>query len=823
MNISVDWLREYVDFNIPTHELAERLTMGGLEVEDVEHIGSDFEGVLVGEVLAVNEHPNADRLSICRVDVGDDAPLSIVCGAPNVAAGQKVPVATVGTTLTAPARDGDDAPRSMKIKRAKIRGAESNGMICSESELGISDNHEGIMVLDDAATPGTPFERYLRERGVPSSDAVLDIAITPNRPDATSHFGVARDVAALTGASFARPNVALPPTTPSSHEGISIDIQAPDMCRRYVGLVVRGVEVAESPQWLQQRLSAIGLRPRNNVVDVTNFVMYECGQPLHAFDLDRLAGPAIEVRASKGGEQFVTLDDREHTLPEGTLLICDAEKPVALAGVMGGQNSEVSDTTTDILIESAYFDPTTVRRAAKKLSIQTDSSYRFERGVDAGGQLWAAARAAQLIVELAGGTVAERAIDVHPNPVPTRSLRVRPARVNSILGIEIDRDEMSRLLTSIGFDVNETSEGELECVVPSFRPDVEREIDVIEEIARLYGYDRIPEPVQSNVSNVVVRREPSDELRRLVRDRLAGVGFHELHTNSMLRVETAERFHAPPLARGTTNGIVETLNPISREMAALRPSLLPGVLQVMGFNQNHGQSGLTFFEFGHVFARGESPRNVLPAYRERDHLLIAATGAYVADGWSTDEREADIFDIRGVVELLLEVLDVEPVEFVPVHDSTALSTYHIELRRDSDVIGIIGRLSDDVAGTYDIDTPVFFAEIEWEALADLAKTDRRFESVSRYPVVERDIAIVVTRDRAASDLEELIRREGGPLLQDVMLFDLYEGDRIPAGTRSLAYKLRFGAGRTLTDREVDERIAAITLRLKEDYGAELRH
>lgn len=822
MKISIDWLQDYVDIDLPPDELAERLTMAGLEVEEIERSSSDFDGVLVGEVLDVRRHPNADRLTVCRVDVGQDEPLNIVCGAPNVAAGQKVPVATVGTTLTIPSNDAAKEPKRLKIKRAKLRGEVSEGMICSEDELGLSDDHSGIMVLDAATKPGLPFRRYLRDRGVAMSDVVLDIAITPNRPDATSHFGVARDVAALTGGEFRQPDLTLPLTSDSSHGGVSIRIEAPEACRRYVGLVVRDVTIRESPEWLKQRLTAVGLRPRNNVVDATNFVMYECGQPLHAFDLDSLAGPAIEVRLSKGGERFVTLDDREHTLPAETLLICDAEKPVALAGIMGGQNSEVSDATTNILIESAYFDPRTIRRAAKKLSIQTDSSYRFERGINAGAQLWAAVRAAELIAELAGGRVERKAIDAHPRPVEFRTVGVRPERANSVLGVEIEPEEMARLLRSIGFGVS-SSDGVLECVVPKFRPDVEREIDLIEEIARLYGYDRIPEPPRSSVPNAVPREDASDVLRRAVRDRLAGIGFHEIHTNSMLRADTAERFNVPPLVQGVVAGIVETLNPISREMAALRPSLLPGALQVTGYNQNHGQRGLSFFEFGHVFARGDNPRNVLPGYRERDHLLVVATGDYVLPGWSEDVREADIFDIRGVVELVLDVLGVTSVEFAPVHDPSPLTTYHLALRLDGRVIGLTGRLADTIAQEYDIDTPLFFAEIEWDALSSAADTERRFIAISRYPVVERDIAVVVPRDRPAGKLLDAIRAEGGPLLQDANLFDLYEGDRVPPGTRSLAFSLRFGADRTLTDREVDERVQAITLRLKQQYDADLRH
>ena len=823
MNISIDWLRDYVDVGVSVEELAERLTMAGLEVEEIERIGSEYEGVLVGRVLEVSRHPYADRLSICRVDVGADDNLSIVCGAPNVEAGQNVPVATVGSILTFPPRSEGEEPQTLTIKRAKLRGEVSEGMICSESELGLSDNHDGIMVLTTDAEPGKPFREYLAEQGVTSSDSVLDIAITPNRPDATSHFGVARDVAALTGAEFNRPDVDVPPTTEDRFEGVSIEIEAPELCRRYVGLVVRGVSIEESPDWLKQRLTAIGLRPRNNVVDVTNYVMFECGQPLHAFDLGRLAGPAIRVRKSEGGERFVTLDEKEHELPEGSLLICDAEKPVALAGIMGGLNSEVSDETTDILIESAYFDPTSVRRTAKSLSIQTDSSYRFERGVDSNGQLWAAARAAQLIAQIAGGQIGSKVIDIHPSPVERKVIRVRPERVNRLLGTSIRRDEMVELLMSIGFIVEDSADSGLDCTVPTYRPDVEREVDVIEEVARLYGYENIPMPAQSTIPNVVPARQISDVLKTRVRDRIAGLGYHELHTNSMLRVEAAARFASPPLVPDDAKTIVETLNPISREMAALRPSLLPGVLQVISHNQNHGQKRLSFFEFGHVFLRGDSESNVLPGYRERDHLLVVTAGTVVPNRWLSDERQADIFDLKGVAELLAEFLNVTDIEFIPEYVAGDLTTFHLEIKREGARVGILGKLSQDVSSSYDIDSDVFFLELDWEVLARSADTDRSYSSISRFPVVERDLAIVADRARAASDIEALIRQYGGALLKDVILFDLFEGNRLPDGKRSLAYTLRFGANRTLKDNEVDEQIEAITLRLKEEYGAELRH
>lgn len=817
MLISLSWLRDYVDAPISADDLADRITMAGLEVEELSYIGNDFDGIVIGRVDDVRKHPNADRLSVCRVDVGGNEPLSIVCGAPNVAEGQRVPVAVVGAELMVPAKEGNGPAQPFKIGKRKMRGEVSEGMICSEWELGLSENHDGILVLPEDAPIGKPFGEYQVSRGAPAADTVIEIAVTPNRPDATSHFGVARDVAALTGSRFERPEVE--PIPLASDAPVSISIDAPEACRRYVGIVVRGLTVAESPEWLKHRLTAIGLRPLNNVVDITNYVMFECGQPLHAFDLAQLKGPEIRVRLSDGGESFTTLDSRTHQLPEGALLICDAERPVALAGIMGGENSEVSGETVDILIESAYFDPSVVRRTAKRLGIQSDSSYRFERGIDSSGQVWAATRAARLIQELAGGTIDDGVVDVHPNPVPERRVSLRPERVAKLLGIEIPTDVMIELLTSIGFGVDRR-DGMLECVVPPFRPDVEREVDLIEEVARLYGYDRMPEPAHSRLPNIVPTEEPAARSRREVMRRLAALGFHEVHTNSMLRRDTAERY-ALPFA-GDAASVVETLNPISREMSTLRPSLLPGVLQVTSFNEHHGLSGLAFFEFGHVFARSSAADNIISGYRERDHLLILATGPVDEVTWNSKPRNADFYDAKGIVDLIAEVLGISDVTYEVGTENIGISDSYVRVMVGGQWIGYVGILSPAIATEYDLDSDVVFAELDWRSLTDASTLERTFNAIPRYPTSVRDLAITVGRDQAAGLLLDAIRESAGPLLRDVTLFDLYEGDRIAADKRSLAFSLVFGADRTLTDSEVDAAVEAVSRSLKDRYGADLR-
>ena len=826
MKISSNWLQDYVKFDLLPEALSDLLTMCGLEVEDIETMGSSLDGVIVGRVLDTRKHPNADQLTLCMVDLGTDEHIQIACGAPNVKSGQKVPVATRGTTLMLPNQDDPETRMPFKLQRTKIRGEVSDGMICAEDELGISDDHTGIMVLDDDAPIGQPFNTYLSEKGFSLCDVVFDLAITPNRPDAVSHIGVARDVAALTGAVLQKPIVALPVDGGEASKQVEVEIEAPSACPRYVGILVCGVTIKESPQWLKQRLSAIGLRPRNNVVDITNYVMYECGQPLHAFDYDQVAGAKIIVRLTKNDHPFVTLDSKERALPEGTLMICDAEREVAVAGVMGGENSEVTDLTKNILIESAYFDPATIRRAAKALSLQTDASYRFERGVDADGQVWAAARAAQLIAELAGGEIVPGMVDAHPMPWKKRDVVLRPDRVKKVLGVDVPKSDMRRLLKAIGFEIALEEKTQLHCIVPSFRPDIEREIDIIEEIARLYGYDNIIEPEWSRMPNTVHRDLPSDKLRGFTRAHLAGQGYREIYTNSMLHLETALRFNLPQLNRHAhPDSVVETLNPISQEMSALRPSLLPGLLQVMSFNQNHGQRLLRFMEFGHVFCRtGIDEPTVIPGYAEHESFIIAVCGPQYEVGWDTEERMFDLFDLKGTIASILQTLRIPRLTMRPDYESTSVTAFHLNVYSGETRIGILAGLNDTVTSMYDLKSSVFFAELDWQSIVGLAgpQMQRQYKNVSRFPVVDRDLAVTVDRRQTVGPLIQTIREAGSKMLQQVNVFDLYEDERLGTGKKSIAFALRFGSDRTLKDKEVDAQISRILKRLKRDHGAELR-
>lgn len=829
MNISHNWLNDYIEHGLTPQGVADTLTMLGLEEEESWTFGETFEGLVVGYVAQARRHPNADKLTVCDVVLQDGSETTqIVCGAPNVAAGQKVVVATPGTKLMLPAeKHNPEAERkAIEIKKGKIRGEESHGMICSAMELGLSEDHSGIMVLEAQAEIGQTFAAYLATQGQAVSDVVTDVNITPNRPDAISHLGIARDLAAVTGRPVKKPKVTMPENGGKAAEKFSVEIECPEVCHRYVGLLVEGVRIGPSPRWMQQRLEAIGLRPRNNVVDVTNYVMYECGQPLHAFDFDQLAGRKIIVRQTQGEEKFTTLDSKARILPAGTIMICDADREVAIGGIMGGENSEVTETTVNVLIESAWFDPATIRKAAKSIReegkddgrISTDASYRFERGVDPEGQVWAAARAAQLIVETAGGQLVPGMVDAHPTASETKVLNVRPSRVKAVVGAEIPVPHMIALLSAIGFEVTESAAG-LECRVPSFRPDVEREIDVIEEIARLYGYDNIVLPTHSVAPNATPAPNPEDAGRMELLRFGAGLGFREMYTNSMVKAETARIFAGD-------YDIVETLNPISSEMGALRPTLLLSALPVVAHNLNNGRKNLRLMEVSHIYRKATHNRTVVAGYEEREHALFLISGSVTQGSWNTTETKATIFDAKGVVEALFSRFNLGgKIEWVPVNTPSALNTYQITLQMGQKVLGTIARLNDQTAKRFEIKQDVFYAELDWTALFQMAQKNARtkYQDISKFPAVERDLAVTVDRSVAAGDLLETIRRSGGKLLQDVRIFDLYEGDKIAAGKKSIAFSLRLGSvERTLVDKEIDHFMSRVIKQLADRHQAELR-
>ncbi|NNE46202.1 MAG: phenylalanine--tRNA ligase subunit beta [Rhodothermales bacterium] len=825
MKISYNWLKEYVDVTASPADLADMLTMAGLEVESVDAIGGMPDGVVVGHVLSVDRHPDADRLTVCSVDVGASEPLQIICGAPNVESGQLAPVAKIGARLSIPDTRAEGGFSDIVVSSRSMRGVESNGMICAEDELGLSTDHSGIMVLAKDAKIGEPLQEYLERTTGRREDFVIDIAVTPNRPDATCHVGIARDVAALTNQPLRIPEVTIPTGPGEAGNHVAVTIASPELCHRYVGVVVEGVRVGESPDWLKVRLEAVGLRPRNNIVDITNFVMYEIGQPLHAFDLDELSGARIEVRATEAPTKFTTLDDKERELPAGTLMIRDGERDVAIAGVMGGQNSEVSDRTVNVLIESAYFDPSTVRRTARHTGLQTDASYRFERGVDPEVQAVAAMRAATLMAKIADGTVIDGIVDVHPAPHVLRQLEVRMMRADHVLGTRIPRPQAVRQLEAIGIGVTVGDGDRLSCTIPPFRPDIEREIDVIEEIARLHGYDKIEEPRTSRIPGFIPRTRKEDGARELLFSRLTGWGYREIYTNSLLPEERARAFYDEVISGDLYGGeVVTTANAITQEMTTLRPSLIPGLLQVARHNANHGRTDIRLVEVGHVFSRQQHESSIVPGYEEHEALALLLTGQDGERHWSHEPHTFDFHDISGTAAAIPDLLEIGNVT-TRLHDEPSSIVEHgLSYFAEDVYIGFAGQLREEVAKEHDLAGPVLFAELNWTRILDRMPSieTRTYSPISRFPTVERDLAFVVDAGQSAGPMLDTIRNESGPLLTSVSVFDVYAGKSIGQGKKSIGFFLRFGADRTLTDKEVDARVEQVVRTVVRVYNADLR-
>lgn len=839
MQISTSWLARYVDAGLSPQHLDGLLTLAGLEVEGVDVKGASVpEGVVVGHVQTAEKHPDADRLTVCRVDVGREALLDIVCGAPNVAAGQKVCVATVGTTLRlSDPKSGQKVPVTMAER--KIRGAMSQGMICAEDELGLSDDHAGILVLDEAAPVGTSVREWLGAGG-----AVLDVNVTPNRPDATSHFGVARDVAALTGAALERPSVTVPTPGGEAAERIAVRIDAPEACSRYTALVVEDVAVGPSPAWLREAVESIGLRSISNVVDATNFVLHEIGQPLHAFDLDQIAGGQIVVRTAEPGERFTTLDGKDRALPSGALLICDAERAVALAGVMGGLNSEVTAATTRVLIESAHFDPATTRRTAKALDLSTDASYRFERGVDPLGTVWAAARCAALLAEVAGGRVVPGMVDVVARPFEPTHVTLRLPRIQQVLGVEVPRAEVLRLLRAIGFVVEEATDlvglvreiqkgahvdrmgaevDALRLTVPSWRPDVTREIDVIEEVARLHGFDRLPEPRQIQMPLAVPTANVQVEGRARLRHALVGMGLREVVATSLLARDVAERFQIehPAYGRGA---LVSTHDPAREAPLVLRPSLLPAALAIVGHNQRQRQPSVRMFEVGHVFrgpVEARQDARALPC-DEREHAVLLLAGEAQAAAWDAKARAYDVFDAKGHAEALLDALGLAAT-FVPASLEGGPVEDALTVQVEGEAVGLVGRLSEDMLAALDARGPVVFAELRADVLyaRHAARGNAAWRPFSRHQQSERDLAFVLPAGTRAGEVQATIEQAAGPYLRGVRLFDRY--DKVDGGKVSLAFALRFGKDDgTLRDADLDAATQAVQQAVEAAHGGALR-
>lgn len=811
MKVTRNWLRNYVDFDWSPAELTERLTMLGLEVEGVEQLGGEFSGIVVAEVLSRDKHPNADKLSVCRVADGLGE-RQIVCGAQNFQAGDKVPLILPGNSL--PKKPGDKEPFVIKV--GKIRGVESHGMLCSPEELGLPDAVDGLLLLKPEARVGQPFAEYLGRSG---SDLVYDLEVTPNRPDLNSVIGIAREIAAITGGALRIPPSDLQtdarPVAQSAAELLALRLDAPDLCPRYSARVIRGVQIGPSPDWLRQALEKVGLRSINNVVDVTNFVMLETGQPLHAFDFHLIAKcgdrPAIVIRRGYAGEQFTTLDGRSHTLTSDHLLIADEQKGIALAGVMGGQNTEIKPETTDVLLESACFSPTNIRRTSKSLGLRTDASYRFERGSDIGMVDYASRRAAGLILATAGGHIAAGVVEAFPQPTALRQISLRHARVNQLLGLNIPGEWIDTQLTRLDIRKSATpSPGVVTFSVPTFRVDLKREVDLIEEVARLHGVDKIPATAPRGAKGEHTFDAIYDQFAAMRRI-LVGLGLNETQGQTLIASGAAARAKADP---------VMLANPLSGDMDALRPSLLPGLLDTLRHNAARRNNDAQLFEIGRVFNRDNG--HVKEGWR----VALAMTGVRDPLFWNGADRGAtcDVADLKGRIEELLEQFGVRGLVFTrrPEATSMFLESAVISLGGKL-VLGELGQVSPRLTRQNDLRDPVFLAELDMDQLLARRNIVRSFKPLPAFPAVRRDVAMIVPETTTHDGILGVVRQARPTNLEAVQLFDIFRGKHVPDGQKSMAYAFTYrSADHTLTDAEVTTTHTALVEAFRRTLQAVIR-
>lgn len=790
MKISTNWLKDYVPNDIDPHLLAEKLSLVGFEVEEVIEKRLDFSKVVVGKVLRVEKHPNADKLTVCLVDIGNNNPLNIICGAPNVRKDQVVPVALVGA----------DLPNGLRIKKAKIRGAESEGMICSEQELGISDEAEGIWVLPSNLSIGKPLADALDFE----TDYILDIAVTPNRPDALSHIGIAREVAAIFDLPFSKPKPKFTELDELTSSLVSVEIESPESCPRYAARLIKNVKIVASPTWLVRRLESIGMRPINNVVDITNYILMETGQPLHAFDYDLLEEGRIIVRESREGESFMTLDDKTHKLKEGTVLICDAAKPVALGGIMGGLNSEVNNNTKNVLMESAYFAPQNIQRSLRYLGINSEASARFERGVDPNGIIYAQDRATQLMEELSGGEVYGGSVDNYPKKIYPVEIPLKHEQINNLLGTYLSIDEMSKILKKIEI---ETQGNKVK--IPTFRPDLERVADLAEEVSRLYGLDNIVSAEKSSI-NYEYDRNTFDGYIDELKSVITGMGVQEVQTNSMINREKWEEL--------TGEAIYPILNPISHDMSGLRNNLALSLLNVLQWNINRQIKDLRVFEINRVFLH---PGSLKKLPREELRLAIALTGKMDLDLWYSNRQLIDFYSVKGFVESFTDKISLDYPQLIS-YDNFVLDQA-LSIVVDGKTIGYFGQVKEEIQNTFDIETPVYLADFDVKALFNQTRKAIKYKVIPKYPFVERDLAVIVDENLEAVKLLKTVENKNIPDLKQISLFDVYRGEQIEAGKKSIALRFIFQSmDRTLTEEEVTASMNKIIKVLEKEHQGKIR-
>jgi len=801
MKVSLSWLKEYIPVDMAVTELTERLTMVGLEVDSVEDRYAWLNSVRIGRVISVEPHPNADKLKLCHVDVGDRT-VRVVCGAPNVAPGMLSPLALPGTVF----------PNGKRVEKGVIRGESSDGMLCSEAELELGTDGSGIMVITDVAlTTGTPLPQALN-----LSDATIEIDLTPNRPDCLSIMGVAREIGFFQNRKIVRPEIRLPRGDDNIRERTSVTIEDPEHCPRYAARLIESIHVKPSPFWLQDRLLSVGLRPINNIVDVTNFVMMETGQPLHAFDFDHLAGHRIVVRTAKAGEKFTTLDGKERSLTAEMLMICDGEGPVAVAGVMGGLNSEIEGSTTRVLIESAYFDPVSIRKTAKTLGLATDASHRFERGVDPEGTLFALNRAAQLMLETGGGRLVEGVIDERPIRVENSPITLSIQAVNRHLGIILTRDAVSEMLQAIEFGVTHETEDLLTVIPPPFRVDVFRPEDLMEEIARLWGYNRIPVTFP-RLPSQGVRFDPHIVLRNRIKDLLAGYGFAETINYSFIDEAAVDKLRLKPDA--SQRRMLHILNPLTEDQSVMRTSLLPGLLTTVARNFAQQNRNLKLFEVGMTFLSNGQDR--LPD--EVEMVAGVWTGTRQPISWFARESACDFYDLKGVVEALAADLGISDLRFSAASDSACDYTrtgHSAIITAGATRVGIMGELHPDVVKQYDLKQTAFIFELQLELLRPFVSDAKQAQPIPKFPSTDRDITLIVDSAVEAGAIVTTVTEAQEPLVEEAFLFDVYDGENIPEGKKSISIRIVYrSSNETLEDDVVSPVHAKISSLLMRTFNA----
>ena len=808
MKISYNWLKQFIKIDWDAEKTGKLLTDLGLEIEGItpyESVKGGLKGIVVGEVLTCDQHPNADRLKVTTVDIGDDDPVQIVCGAPNVAAGQKVPVATIGTTLYTP--EGE----AWKIKKGKIRGEESHGMICAEDELGLGESHDGIMVLDESLNVGTAASEVFEIE----NDDIFEIGLTPNRADAMSHFGVARDLkAGLLQKEL--PLELITPSVMSYHVDarslkIDVDVIDKDKCPRYCGVTISGVKVAPSPSWLQHRLKSIGLSPINNIVDISNYVLHELGQPLHAFDANKISGNKVEVRTCRAGTKFTTLDDVVRELHEDDLMICDGEKPMCIAGVFGGIDSGVIESTKNIFLESAYFDPVSIRKTAKRHGLNTDASFRFERGIDPNITEYALKRAALLITEIAGGEITSDISDSYPNKIKDFEVRLSFDNAKKLIGEEIPRETIKSILTSLEIKVNNVTETGLGLTVPAYRNDVQREADIIEEILRVYGYNNVGTTEKLNASISNSSRFEDYKLQNVIGTQLASQGFYEIMANSL----TSPKYVELSSDLNEEHNI-KMINPLSNDLEVMRQSLLFSGLESVSHNINRKRNDLKLFEFGKTYHQYSKNRE------EQKHLSLFVTGNKSEERWNSATNPSDFFFLKGTVEAVLQRLGLKRLKSSPTKSDVINEGMSLSLGKKKLVD--FGLVKKSILKHFGITQNVLFADFNWDNVLEMAQHNKiKFSEIPKYPEVRRDFALLLDHNVSFEEIHTIAKQTEKQLLKNVNLFDVYEGKNLPEGKKSYAVSFTLqDEHKTLNDKQIDKIMSKLQANFEGKLGAELR-